>query len=101
MKEEIKIKRHKIGKNGLPLLNSDGRVDKVESLEDADILRNNLYQSGHYGVMSKCMAAGINGDWEYSNGVCPIYRLDKSECSCEQEMIVEFDEILLSENNKQ
>jgi hypothetical protein len=66
----------------------------VETLEDADILRNNMYQSGHYGVMSKCMAAGINGDWE--NGVCPIYRIDRIECSC-KDMFDEFDNILEEE----
>lgn len=78
-----------ITKGGLPFGH-----DKIETLKDADTLRNNMYQSGHYGVMSKCMAAGINGDWE--NGVCPIYRIDKTECTC-KDMFEDFEKILKEE----
>ena len=67
---------------------------KVESLEDARELSNAMYNSGHYPRVSKCFAAGINGDWE--NGVCPIYRIEKSECTC-TDMHGEFEEIIAAE----
>ena len=77
-------------KQGLPFGHT-----KIETLEDAQELSNAMYQSGHYPVTSKCFAAGINGDWE--NGVCPIYRIDKGECTC-VDMFWEFEKILLFEN---
>ena len=66
----------------------------LDPLEDADTLRNNLYQSRHYGVMSRCMAAGMNSGFD--DGVCRIYRIDKTECSC-LDMFTEFEEILKKE----
>ena len=79
--------------NGLPLV----QHEKIESLKDAKTLANNMYNSGHYPVVSNCFAAGINGDWE--NGICPIYRLDKTECTCE-EHFTDFEEILKEEKQQ-
>lgn len=78
-----------ITKGGLPLGH-----DKIESIDDARTLSNNMYQSGHYPPTSVCFAAGINGDWE--NGVCPIYRIDKKECTC-LDMHSEFEDIISKE----
>lgn len=76
-----------ITKQGLPL----GR-DKIESIEDARQLANNMSSSGCYPAgMSPCFVAGINGDWG-EDGICPIYKIDKSECSCDKEFKKEWIE---------
>jgi len=77
--------------NGLPL-----GYNKIESVNDAKKLANNMANTGYYPAgLDPCFAAGINGGWE--NGVCPIYRIDKSECSCGEEWWGEFEEILSKE----
>ena len=86
-----KKKKYQITGQGLPLGH-----DKIESIEDARELANNMSNSGHYPVgMSPCFTAGINGDWE-EDGICPIYKIDKTECSCDKEMKDEFESILSS-----
>mgnify|MGYP001590972274 CR=1 FL=1 len=59
--------------NGLP-----GKYEKVETVEEATRLRNNLYASGHYPVMSICEAAGLNGD---AGEHCPFSGTE--DCTCD------------------
>lgn len=86
-------KKFLMTKQGLPLGH-----DTVKTVEDARVLSNRMYQSGHYPPTSVCFAAGINGDWE--NGVCPIYRDDPSECSCVEEFGEDFDKIIEKEKTQ-
>ena len=70
---------HTLTKQGLPLGH-----DKIESIDDARQLANNMSNSGYYPAgLSPCFTAGINGDWE-EDGICPIYKIDENECSCEE-----------------
>ena len=74
-----------ITKQGLPLGH-----DKIESIDDARQLANNMADSGHYPAgLSPCFTAGINGDWE-EDGICPIYKIDKIECTCDEEFKSEW-----------
>lgn len=77
-------------------LNGQGNVasyEKVETLKDAEDLSSAMGASGVYPAgLSKCFAAGINGD---SPEVCAIYLIDKSECEC-TDMHEEFEAILAS-----
>jgi len=75
-------------------MNGQGNVAayrKVETLKDAEDLSNVMGASGVYPAgLSKCFAAGINGD---SPDVCAIYLIDKSECEC-KDMWGEYEEFL-------
>jgi len=74
-----------ITRQGLPLGH-----DKIESINDARQLANSMSNSGHYPAgLSPCFTAGINGDWE-EDGICPIYKIDKTECSCDEEFKEEW-----------
>lgn len=75
-------------------VNGQGNVasyEPVKSLQDAEDLSNAMGASGVYPVgLSKCFAAGINGD---SPEICAIYLIDKDECEC-KDMHEEFEAIL-------
>jgi len=59
--------------------------EKIESIDDARKLANNMSNSGHYPAgLSPCFTAGINGDWE-DDRVCPISKIDYNECTCDEE----------------
>ena len=65
-------------KDGLPYC-----YEPIESIDDATLLANNMAKSGYYPAgMDPCFVAGMNGDWG-DDGVCPIYKIDKNECTCE------------------
>ena len=42
--------------------------------------KNSNYPTG----LSPCFCAGINGDWE-EDGICPISKIDRDECTCDEE----------------
>ena len=78
-------------------VNGQGLVasyEAVKSLQDAEDLSNAMGASGVYPVgLSKCFAAGINGD---SPEICAIYLIDKSECTC-TDMHEEYEAILATQ----
>lgn len=60
---------------------------KGESIQDYHDLANamSMGKNSNYPVgLSPCFVAGINGDWD-EDGFCPISKIDRDKCTCEDE----------------
>ena len=60
---------------------------KGETIQDYHDLANamSMGKNSNYPVgLSPCFVAGINGDWD-DDGFCPISKIDRSECACDEE----------------
>ena len=60
---------------------------KGETIQDYRDLANSMSMGSHsrYPVgLSPCFTAGINGDWE-EDGLCPIAKIDRDQCTCDDE----------------
>lgn len=69
---------------------------KGECIDDYRDMANAISMGSNSNMpvgLSPCFMAGYNGDWE-EDGYCPISKIDRSQCTCDEEFKAPFEEDL-------